>query len=116
MLIDGGSFVVTGGASGLGAATAHMFVAHGAQVLVADVNEQQGQAFAQQLGANALFVHVDVTDEASATAAIELAVARFGGLHGLVNCAGIALAEKVVGKDGPHALANFARSINVNLI
>jgi NAD(P)-dependent dehydrogenase (short-subunit alcohol dehydrogenase family) len=116
MQIQGSSFIVTGGASGLGAATVAMLVEQGARVVVADLNEDQGRALAQQLGANALFVRVDVSDEASATAGVHAAVAAFGGLHGLVNCAGIAHAEKVVGKDAPHALATFVRSVTVNLI
>ncbi|HVO89841.1 MAG TPA: SDR family NAD(P)-dependent oxidoreductase [Casimicrobiaceae bacterium] len=116
MQIDTSTFIVTGGASGLGAATAQMLAAAGARVAIADVNEQQGQAYAAQLGANAMFVRVDVSEEGSARAAVESTVQRFGGLQGLVNCAGIAHAERVVGKDAPHALQSFARSVNINLI
>ena len=104
MQIENSVFLVTGAGSGLGAATARMFVAAGARVLIADVNRAGGEAVAAELGAQALFSHTDVTDEASARNAVDLAVSRFGALHGLVNCAGIAPAEKVVGRDGPHRL------------
>jgi NAD(P)-dependent dehydrogenase (short-subunit alcohol dehydrogenase family) len=116
MELNGSTFVVTGGASGLGAATARMIVAGGGAVVIADVREDQGQALAQELGAKARFVRTDVTDEDSGRAAIRAAVDGFGGLQGLVGCAGIVHGEKVVGKDGPHVLAGFARTINVNLI
>ena len=116
MQISGSIFIVTGGASGLGAATGRMLVSAGGKVVLADVNDAQGQALASELGASARFVRTDVTDEASAKAAVAAAQSAFGGLHGLVNCAGIAPAERVVGKDGPHALASFVRTININLI
>ena len=110
------AFIVTGGASGLGAATARMLVASEGRVVVADVNDDAGRALADELGSNARFVRTDVSDEASAKAAIAVAADSFGGLQGLVNCAGIVHGEKVVGKDGPHALATFARTVNINLI
>ncbi len=116
MQISGSVFLVTGGASGLGAATARMLLGDGGKVVLADVNEAQGNALAAELGAAARFVRTDVTDEASAKAAIAVAQKSFGTLHGLVNCAGIAIGERVVGKEGPHALASFARTININLI
>lgn len=116
MRIENSVFVVTGGSSGLGAGTARMLVAAGARVLIADVNVEAGEALAAELGAAVRFVRTDVADGASAAAAIEAAQTQFGGLHGLVNCAGIAPAEKVVGRDGPHRLESFARVINVNLI
>jgi NAD(P)-dependent dehydrogenase (short-subunit alcohol dehydrogenase family) len=109
-------FLVTGGASGLGAATARMFAERGGRVVVADLKEDEGRALAADLGANARFVRTDVTDEASGKAAVAAAVEGFGGLHGLVNCAGIVHGEKVVGKDGPHALPTFVRAVNINLI
>jgi NAD(P)-dependent dehydrogenase (short-subunit alcohol dehydrogenase family) len=109
-------FLVTGGASGLGAATARMFAERGGRVVVADVKEEEGRALAADLGASARFMRTDVTDEASGKAAVAAAVEGFGGLHGLVNCAGIVHGEKVVGKDGPHALATFARAVNINLV
>lgn len=109
-------FVVTGGGSGLGAATARMIVAGGGKVVLADVNKAAGEALAAELGANARFAETDVTNEASAKAAIELAVSAFGSLNGLVNCAGVAPAEKVLGKDGPHRLESFAKVVNINLV
>jgi NAD(P)-dependent dehydrogenase (short-subunit alcohol dehydrogenase family) len=109
-------FVVTGGASGLGAATARMLADGGARVVVADLKEDEGRALAAAAGANLRFVRTDVTDEASAEGAIAAAVDGFGGLHGLINCAGIVHGEKVVGKDGPHALSTFARAVNINLV
>jgi NAD(P)-dependent dehydrogenase (short-subunit alcohol dehydrogenase family) len=116
MQIKGSVFIITGGASGLGAGTARMLVAQGGKVVLADLNEAAGTALAAELGGNARFVITDVADEASAKACVAQAVAAFGGLHGLVNCAGIATAEKVLGKNGPHALDTFAKTITVNLI
>ncbi|MEO5700797.1 MAG: SDR family NAD(P)-dependent oxidoreductase [Casimicrobiaceae bacterium] len=116
MDIAGHTFVVTGGASGLGAATARMLVAAGGAVVLADLRDDDGEALARELGAQAAFARTDVADEASAAAAVALAVERFGGLAGLVNCAGIVHGEKVLGKDGPHALAGFVRAVNVNLV
>ena len=109
-------FVVTGGGSGLGAETARGLVAAGAKVLLADVNQAAGEAMAAELGAAAKFVATDVTNEASATQAIQTAISALGGIHGLVNCAGVAPAEKVVGKDGPHRLDSCAKVININLV
>jgi NAD(P)-dependent dehydrogenase (short-subunit alcohol dehydrogenase family) len=93
-----------------------MLVGAGGKVVLADVNREAGEAVAAELGAAAAFVMTDVTDEASAKAAIDRAVTGFGGLNGLVNCAGIAPAEKVVGRDTPHRLETFARTISVNLV
>src|SRR5574343_788703 len=109
-------FLVTGGGSGLGAATAATLVEAGAKVMLADVNREAGEKLAAELGGNALFVETDVTGEASASNAIRSAVEKFGALHGLVNCAGVAPAEKVVGKEGPHRLESFTKVININLI
>ena len=116
MDLKGSTFVVTGGASGLGAATARMVVAGGGNVVVADLKEAEGQALAGELGGAARFVRTDVTDEASAAAAVAAATTTFGGLQGLVGCAGIVHAEKVVGKDAPHSLSGFARTVAVNLV
>lgn len=115
MQIENSVFVVTGGGSGLGAATARMLIERGASVVLADVNPEAGNATAAELGAQAAFVATDVTDEASARAAFERAAA-FGQLRGLVNCAGVAPAEKVVGREGPHRLESFARTVSINLI
>jgi len=115
MDIRNSTFLVTGGGSGLGAATAEMVVANGGNVVIADV-KADGEAFAQKLGKQARFIRTDVTSEDQGKAAVELALSAFGGLHGLINCAGIAVGEKTVGKDGPHQLATFARVITINLI
>jgi NAD(P)-dependent dehydrogenase (short-subunit alcohol dehydrogenase family) len=109
-------FVVTGGGSGLGAATARALVEAGASVVLADLNREAGEQLAAELGAKARFVETDVANEASAVNAIQTAISAFGGLQGLVNCAGVAPAEKVVGKEGPHRLESFAKTININLV
>jgi NAD(P)-dependent dehydrogenase (short-subunit alcohol dehydrogenase family) len=109
-------FVVTGAASGLGAAVARMFVAEGGSVVAFDLNRAEGEALAGELGARARFLVADVTSEADAKAAVDLAKETFGHLHGLVNCAGIAPAERVVGREGPHRLGSFARVVNINLV
>jgi NAD(P)-dependent dehydrogenase (short-subunit alcohol dehydrogenase family) len=116
MQLQNSAFVVTGGASGLGAATASMIVAGGGRVVIADLKEAEGRALAHELGSAAVFQRTDVTDEASGSAAITAATVSFGVLHGLVNCAGIAHGEKVLGKEGPHTLAAFVRAVNINLI
>jgi len=116
MKIENSVFVVTGGASGLGAGTARMLVALGGKVVLADLNKAAGEALEKELGAAARFVETNVADEASARGAIDAAVSGFGGLHGLINCAGIVHGEKTVGKEGPHALGNFRKVIEVNLI
>ena len=116
MQIQNGVFVVTGGGSGLGAATARMLVEAGAKVVLADVNREAGEALAAELGSAAAFALTDVTDADSGKAAIDLAVSRFGRLTGLVSCAGVAPAEKVVGRDAPHKLESFARTVSINLI
>ncbi|MEW5879135.1 MAG: 3-hydroxyacyl-CoA dehydrogenase [Pseudomonadota bacterium] len=114
MEIRNNAFIVTGGASGLGGATSRTLAALGGKVVIADVQADKGEALAKELG-NATFVQCDVTSEADGKAAVAAALA-LGPLRGLVNCAGIAIGEKTVGKDGPHRLDTFARVINVNLI
>jgi NAD(P)-dependent dehydrogenase (short-subunit alcohol dehydrogenase family) len=93
-----------------------LFAEQGANVVLADVNAEAIAALAAQIGPRAAFIRTDVTDEASVQAAVDLCKSAFGGIHGLVNCAGVAPGERVVGKTGPHVLANFARTININLI
>jgi NAD(P)-dependent dehydrogenase (short-subunit alcohol dehydrogenase family) len=117
MDIAGKVFIVTGGASGLGEGTARMLAKEGAKVVVADVQADKGEALAAELGGAsvATFIKCDVTQEADAQAAVAHALSM-GKLMGLVNCAGIAIGAKTVGKDGPHPLASFARVININLI
>ena len=116
MQIEDSVFVVTGGASGLGAGTVRHLVRLGGKALIADLNEIAGQSLINELGPAVRFVRADVTAEAGAQAAIAAAVETFGAVHGLVNCAGIAVGEKVLGKEGPHALASFARCVNINVL
>ena len=116
MQIRDSVFIVTGAASGLGAATATLLAEQGGKVIIADLNDAAGKALAAQLGAHVHYMHTDVTDEISAQAAIDTALQQFGTLHGLVNCAGIAPAEKLVGKNGPHRLDSFIHTLNVNLV
>ena len=116
MDLKGSTFLVTGGSSGLGAATVEMVVANGGNAVIADVSRASGEALAAKLGKSVRFLEVDVTREDHGKAAVELAMKEFGGLQGLVNCAGIGIGEKTVGKEGPHPLASFARVVNINLI
>jgi NAD(P)-dependent dehydrogenase (short-subunit alcohol dehydrogenase family) len=116
MQLNASTFIVTGGSSGLGAATARRFRAQGARVVIADVNEELGQQLANELSPDCSFCKTDVVSEADARAAVDLARERFGALHGLVNCAGIGPAERVNGKKGPHRLETFTQVIQVNLI
>ena len=113
MEIAGKVFIVTGGASGLGEGTARMLAANGGTVVVADLQEQAGQAVADAIGGR--FVRCDVSQEADGQAVVAVATA-LGTLMGLVNCAGIAPAVKTVGKEGAHPLAAFTRTITVNLV
>ncbi|MBC8055151.1 MAG: 3-hydroxyacyl-CoA dehydrogenase [Rhizobiales bacterium] len=117
MDIAGKVFIVTGGASGLGEGTARMLVAHGAKVVIADLQADKGEALAAELGGTAIaqFVKCDVSDESDGQAVVAAALG-LGKLVGLVNCAGIAPAAKTVGKDGAHALHAFAKVITVNLV
>lgn len=116
MQVNHSVFLVSGGASGLGAAVARMAVAQGGKVVIVDRNEAAGLALAQELGDAAVFAPADVSNEASCQAALALAVERFGRLDVLVNCAGIVHGEKVVGKEAAHALDSFKRVIEINLI
>ena len=115
MEIRNSTFIVTGGSSGLGAATVEMLAAAGGRVVIADVNKAQGAALAAKLGKSACYVECDVTREDHGKAAVEAALG-LGGISGLVNCAGIAVGEKTVGKEGPHSLEKFTRVVQVNLI
>ncbi len=115
MNIANSVFIVTGGASGLGEATARMIVARGGRVVLADVN-LAGNAIAVELGQSACFVATDVTSEEDGVLAVETAKAKFGGVHGLVNCAGIAPSERIAGRNGPHRLESFTRAISINLV
>lgn len=115
MQISGRTFLVAGGASGLGEATARRLVGAGGAVVIADVSER-GASLAAELGERARFQRVDVTREDEVATAISLAVSAFGALHGAISCAGIVPGERVVSKSGPHTLATFERTIAVNLI
>ena len=115
MNLNGNVVLVTGGASGLGGATAKMVVDAGGKVLIADVNQALGQAYAAELGAQASFVKCDVTSEADGRAAVAAAQAM-GRLVGLVNCAGIGTATRTLGKEGPHPLDSFVRVVTINLV
>ena len=114
MQIKNSVFLITGGASGLGAATARMALENGGKVVLADLQVEAGEKLAKELGGR--FVKCDVTSETDGKAAVDAAVSAFGGLHVLVNCAGIGTAERTIGKDGPHSLAHFSKVIGINLI
>ena len=116
MEIQNKTFLITGGGSGLGAATARLLVESGANVLIADINAGTGESIAAELGQSAHFVKTDVTAEESVQNAVNAALETFGSLHGAINCAGIAIAERVLGKNGPHDLAKFSQVIQINLI
>ncbi len=116
MKVDGSTFLVTGGASGLGRATVERLLTHGGRVAILDLGRSAGAQVAADLGPHALFVPCDVTSADDVGAAIDAAGARFGPIHGLVNCAGVAIAEKTHGKRGPHDLGSFTFVIQVNLI
>ena len=107
------AFIVTGAASGLGEGTARMLAANGGRVVLADMQVEKGEAVAREIGG--VFVPCDVTQEADGQAVVARAVS-LGKLVGLINCAGIATADKTVGKSGPHTLAGFTRTISINLI
>ncbi len=107
MQIEGNTFLITGGGSGLGAATARLLEESGAKVVVADLKGE---------GVNSRFVKTDVTDEASVQGAVDTALEHFGCLHGAINCAGVASAEKTLGRKGPHSLGSFTQVVQVNLV
>jgi NAD(P)-dependent dehydrogenase (short-subunit alcohol dehydrogenase family) len=107
--------LISGGGSGLGAACAAEFARHGANIMICDVSER-GADVARELGEQALFVRTDVTDGAQVQKAVDTAAERFGGVHAAINCAGIATAERVIGRNGPLPLENFTKVIAVNLI
>ena len=115
MKIQGKVIVVTGGASGLGAATATHLVEQGAKVILVDMNQEQGKALQQQLGEQAEFVQLDVTDDQAVEAFFNHVENKYGQLNGLVNCAGIAPSAKVLGRNGIHELAMFQKVLNINV-
>ncbi len=116
MRIEDRVFLLTGASSGLGLATARTLVERGAKVLLADINAEAGAARAEELGSNARFVQTDISREEDGRRAVAVALEAFGGLHGLVNCAGVAPAEKVLGRNGVHGLDSFSRVVQINLV
>ncbi|MCC7079871.1 MAG: SDR family NAD(P)-dependent oxidoreductase [Burkholderiales bacterium] len=116
MRIEGSTFLITGGASGLGAGTARLLAQAGANVVLGDMNAHAGGHLAAELGERARFVSTDVTDEGQVQAVVDLARRTFGRLDGAINCAGIVLGERVLGRSGPHRLESFRRVIEVNVI
>jgi len=116
MRLDGRTIIVTGGASGLGGATVDMIVRSGGRAVIADLNEQFGNAAAARHGDTVSFVKADVGSDANMQRAVDTAVEQYGGVHGLVCAAGIAVAERVLPREGVQPLAHFTRTINVNLV
>lgn len=110
------TFVITGGASGLGAATAEHLVTQGAAVVLLDINQPAVEAAAERLGNKALGLACDICDAKQVQQALDTAVKQFGALHGLINCAGIVGAQRILGRKGPHDLDDFARVLNINVI
>jgi NAD(P)-dependent dehydrogenase (short-subunit alcohol dehydrogenase family) len=115
MQLDGRTFLVSGGSSGLGAACVTEFARNGANVVICDVSER-GAELARDLGAQVVFAPTDVTDGAQVQNAVDTAAQKFGALHGAIICAGVATAERVVGREGPQPLEHFSKVIAVNLI
>lgn len=116
MKIQGKTFVVSGGASGLGEATSKMIVENGGNAIILDINQETGLALQNALGQNALFIKTDITSEEDVSTALNQAIVKFGSIHGLVNCAGLGPAKRVLGKTGVHDLAFFQKIVNVNLV
>lgn len=115
MQIQGGVFIITGGASGLGKATAQLLVENGAKVVLADLNQELGIQAEKDLGANAKFIVADITTEEGGQSIIAKAL-EFGKISGLINCAGVAPGEKIVGRKGVHKLETFTKTVQINLI
>jgi NAD(P)-dependent dehydrogenase (short-subunit alcohol dehydrogenase family) len=114
--IENNTFLVTGGGSGLGAATARLLAEAGGNVLIADINDEAGERLAGEIGEKARFVRTDVTDEESVQGALETVRDVFGALHGLINCAGVGPAKRVLGRKGPHPLEDFNKVVQINLV
>ena len=116
MQVENGAFFISGGGSGLGAATARLLAESGASVFLADVNKEAGESTASEIGSKARFAYTDVSDEDSVRHAVDEARELFGELRGVVNCAGVGPAKKVLGRKGPHPLEDFAKTVEINLI
>ena len=115
MELKGKTFIVTGGASGLGEACVRRFVSEGANAAVLDLDGEKGRRLVAELGAQVIYLEADVTGESSVQAAVDRTVAQFGGIHVVINCAGVGTPAKVLGKNGPMALAHFTRVLQINL-
>ncbi len=116
MKIENKTFLISGAASGLGLATAKMITENGGNAVLIDINKEGGKKVEKELGAKTLFIATDITKENGVQDAMKEAIERFGSIHGLVNCAGIAPGERILGRKGIHRLASFAKTIEVNLI
>jgi NAD(P)-dependent dehydrogenase (short-subunit alcohol dehydrogenase family) len=116
MRIDGNTFLVAGGASGLGEGTARALMERGGRVVIGDIDATRGRALAKDLGDAARFIEMNVADEGAGRAAVALARSTFGGLHGMVNVAGVVHGEKILGKTGTHSIANLRRMLEVNVV
>ncbi|MGO2278490.1 MULTISPECIES: SDR family NAD(P)-dependent oxidoreductase [unclassified Psychrobacter] len=117
MQVKQNSFLVTGGASGLGESVARAIVDQGGNVVIADLNENAGQALVAELGDSTRFVRCDITNGDEVQSAVEMAEEAFGGLQGSVNCAGIAVVQKLLDRDNnPADLESFSRGVNINLV
>jgi NAD(P)-dependent dehydrogenase (short-subunit alcohol dehydrogenase family) len=114
--VEDSTFFVTGASSGLGAATARLLAENGANIVLADVNEEAGEQVVSEIGSGAKFVRTDVTDEGSVQDALDSVVDTFGSLNGVVNCAGIGPAAKLVGRKGVHDLGLFTKTVEINLV
>src|SRR5436190_5167323 len=115
MKVSGSTALVSGGSSGLGGACVRLLASGAANVVIADLNQEAGDKLAAEFAPRVRFAKTDVTDEKSVQNAVNVAVQSFGGLHISIQCAGIAVAEKLLGKSGPHGLATFTKVIAVNL-
>lgn len=116
MNIDKSTFIITGGGSGLGRATAELFTKSGANVVLADLNKDAVEKTASEIGAQAKAIECNVTDEKQVQATVDFAIESFGGLNGAINCAGVGGGTRVAGKNGPHPLNSFKFIVEVNLI
>ena len=116
MKTENSAFFVTGGGSGLCAATARLLAESGGNVLIADIDDEAGQKLAGEIGESARFVRTDVTDEESVQDALETVRDVFGSLHGLINCAGVGPAKRLLGRKGPHPLEDFNKVVQINLV
>lgn len=116
MKIENNTFLITGGASGLGFATAKMIIENGGNAVLLDVNEEAGKTAQSNLGSKSKFIKTDVTNEEQVQSAVSQSIEAYGSVEGIINCAGVGPAKRVVGKDGPHPLDFFQKVININLI